>query len=84
VSDQDEVDVDEPTVEVIRANYTEIQRLSDQLAQGGSDAGQVRLAVELVNASKRHEGVLSEVPGLEGQARQLEATRAEIEAHYDL
>ena len=69
---------------MIRANDSEIQRLSYQLAQRGTDEEQVRLAVELVNASKRQESVLSEVPGFEDRGRQLEATRAAIEAHYDL
>ncbi|MEJ7788635.1 MAG: hypothetical protein WKF29_02015 [Thermoleophilaceae bacterium] len=78
------VDVDEATVEVIRANDAEVKRLSSELAKGGTDAEQVRLAAELVNASRRQEGVLSEVPGLETRGRALGETRAELERSYDL
>ncbi len=84
MSGRDEVEVDEATVRGDPGQRLQVQRLTDQLARGGTDAEQVRLAVELVNASKRQEGLFSEVPGLEDRARQLAATRAEIEAHYDL
>ena len=82
MSHHDPVDVDEATVEVIGANDAEILRLTHALARGGSDGEQIRLAVELFKVSKRQEGILSESPGLEDRARQLAATRAELEAHY--
>lgn len=80
----DEIDVDAATVEVIRSNDAEIRRLSAELSRGGSDTTQRRLAADLVNATKRQEGALAEVPGMEDRARQLTATRAELEAYYDL
>jgi hypothetical protein len=80
----DHVQVDPATVEIIRANAAEVQRLAAELGEGGTDAEQLRLALELVNASKRQEALLSEVPGLEDQSRRLAETRAAIEAHYDL
>ncbi len=75
-----DIDIDEPTVEIIRANDAKLQRLAAEVARTGAE----RSVLELIECSKRQEAVLSEVPGMEDRARHLEEVRVEIEDYYGI
>ena len=78
-----DIDIDEPTLAIIRANDAKLRRLQDEVAQASGDEER-RLIVEFIECVKSQEAVPSEVPGLEDRARKLAEARTQAVNHYGL
>lgn len=66
VAAAEDIDIDEATLEVIRANDSELKRLW----------------AAFVECAKRQEALLSEVPGMEAFAERMRAMREQSERQY--
>lgn len=76
-----EVDVDEATLVIMRANDKALRELQSKLVQAAGSETESELVSQALKVARRQQALISEVPGLETYAHGMARLIAQLEQY---